>query len=292
MQIRFYLLVFVALATNLGCQPSNPAASQSGQSDVEVGEHAASSSEQATSDGERGLQAVDATELRKAARAEFWQGYYEEAFKKSAEVCKLENAGLMDFVLHGEICFANGSMEECVAAYDEIIRKRPDLEPGLWQRGLALYYANEFEEGVRQFETHQTVNSKDVENAVWHLLCAARIADVETAQKKLIPIEGDDRIPMTEIYELFAGRSTVEKVAEAAQRTSEIAMKGTKTHYLQLYYGHLYTGLYHDMMGEQDLATAAMKEAVKINPLDGTNFMGQVARVHLEQRERESELKK
>lgn len=150
----------------------------------------------------------------------FSAGRYQEAFESASEICKLKpnNTRYQGFL--GETAFAAGQFEKCVAAYDEVIRVDPRVEPQLWQRGLALYYADRFADGVRQFETHQTVNSQDVENAVWHLLCAARISDVDQARKKLIPITGDTRVPMSQIYEMFAGRMTPDDVLKTAQTPS------------------------------------------------------------------------
>jgi lipoprotein NlpI len=185
----------------------------------------------------------------------------------------------------GTICFAAGKMAESVSSYDEAIRLQPAIEPRLWQRGLALYYADRFDDGKKQFETHQSFNSQDVENAVWHLLCAARLSDVETARKKLIPITEDTRVPMSQIYEMFAGRMTPEQVLERAEKTTATIRQGSEDHKLQLYFAHLYTGLYHEMLQDPVAAKASLKNATEINPLGKTNFMGQVARVHLMLRE-------
>lgn len=219
--------------------------------------------------------------LQRQASEAFVAGRYKEAFEKSGKICTLDPGRIDHWLFRGETSFAAGEMKACVAAYDESIRLRPTIEPQLWQRGLALYYAGEFEDGVKQFETHQTVNSQDVENAVWHLLCAARISDVDKARKKLIPIEGDTRIPMSQIYEMFAGRMDPESVLEVAQKGSRGGEVRDGRNALQLYYAHLYIGLYHEMLKQNEQATVSLKKAAKINPLGNTNFMGQVARVHL-----------
>lgn len=223
-------------------------------------------------------------ELAKKAMDAFRAGKYQEAFDANVKLCKLEpNVVRFQFRL-GEIAFAAGKMKESIGAYDETIRLEPEIEPSLWQRGLALYYADRFADGVKQFETHQTVNSQDVENAVWHLLCASRISNLEEARKKLIPINRDRRIPMADIYEMFAGRKMPAEILKAGQATSAQVKPGTEQHNLQLYYAHLYTGLYHEMLGKPKLTIASLKEAEKVNPLGKTNFMGQVARVHLQLR--------
>ena len=123
-------------------------------------------------------QAQRTNQLLLQASKAFSSGDYDQAFKKSGELCELDPDNMSYQMFRGEVCFAAGKMDECIAAYDNVIRLQPSAEPRLWQRGLALYYADRFDDGVKQFETHQTVNSQDVENAVWHLLCAARVSDI------------------------------------------------------------------------------------------------------------------
>ena len=227
------------------------------------------------------------SELGPKTMSAFKEEKYEEAFKHASEICELAPNIIRFQMLKGSVSFAAGKMDDCVAAYDEVIRLQPGSEPQLWQRGLALYYANRFEDGVKQFETHQTVNSQDVENAVWHLLCSAKISNLEEARKKLIPITGDTRIPMSQVYEMFAGRLKAEEVLKAANQTSDRVPAGGLSHRLQLYYAHLYIGLCHEMLGKHELATESIKKAEEVNPIGKLNgrgsidFMGQVARAHL-----------
>lgn len=231
------------------------------------------------------LRAQKATELGRATMSSFREGKYAVAFKNCSELCKLEPNNINYQVLLGDISFAAGQMDACVAAYDKLIELQPSLEPKLWQRGLALYYANEFKKGVQQFETHQLVNTQDVENAVWHLLCAARISNVEEGRGKLIPISEDRRVPMSQIYEMYAGRMTPEQVLAIANRTSPRVELDSEQHRLQRYYAYLYIGLYHEMLKDKEASIEAMKKAAQLNPLGKTNFMGQVARVHLQLRQ-------
>jgi len=226
------------------------------------------------------------------ARSALDAGDYDLAFSKAKKITELAPEVYQYQFFLGNAGFAAGKMEESVKAYDAVIRLDPTSEPQLWQRGLALYYAKRFADGVKQFETHQTVNSQDVENAVWHLLCAARISDVEKARKKLIPITGDSRVPMSQVYEMFAGRMTPEKVLEAAQKTSTFVKQDDSRHRLQQYYAHLYIGLYHEMLNQHELAVASLNQAKQVNPLPKSNFMGQVADVHLRLRAAEAKQKK
>ncbi len=214
----------------------------------------------------------------------FSAGQYPEALAAANRLCQREPKNLRYQLLRGDVSFAAGKMDQCVAAFDAAIRIQPDIEPKLWQRGLALYYADRFADGVRQFETHQTVNSQDVENAVWHLLCEARESDIKRARRKLIPISRDPRVPMPEIYEMFAGRLTPDDVIKAARHNTRLVPKNGQRYRLQLYYAYLYIGLYQEMLGQLDESLKSIKQAEKLNPLAKTNFMGQVARVHLQLR--------
>jgi len=101
--------------------------------------------------------------------------------------------------------FMLGRIKEACADFDKFNQSNPDAAPQNWQRGIALYYAGRFEDGAKQFELHRTVNPDDVENAAWHFACVARWKSPAAAKEGLIPIQGDTRIPMSQIHEMFAG---------------------------------------------------------------------------------------
>ena len=149
----------------------------------------------------------------------------------------------------------------------------PRQDPHHWQRGISYYYADEFKKGYEQFERHQTVNSNDVENAVWHFLCLARAKGIEEAKKKLIPIVGDGRIPMMEVLALFGGKSTPEKVLAKAKANGAAGPRLER----QLFYAHLYLGLGTRLRRNSNCATNTSPRATVA---DRHGYMGDVARVH------------
>jgi lipoprotein NlpI len=165
---------------------------------------------------------------------------------------------------------------ESVAAFDKLIAMVPDSKPQLWQRGLSLYYMGDFKAGREQFETHQTVNKADVENAAWHFICVARAENVEAARKALIPIEGDTRVPMKQVHELFAGKATVEDVLKAAESGEGVNLKNHRC------YAHLYLGLYYEALAEEAKAKEHMLKAAKDFQMD--HYMGKCAQVHVQLR--------
>ena len=118
------------------------------------------------------------------------------------------------------------------------------------------------------------VNTQDVENAVWHLLCAARISNVEEGRGKLIPISEDRRVPMSQIYEMYAGRMTPEQVLAIANRTSPSVQLDSEQHRLQRYYAHLYIGLYFEMLKNQEASIQAMKKSSTTQPAWQNQFHG------------------
>ena len=173
--------------------------------------------------------------------------------------------------------FFAGRMKESLADFDRSLELHPARAPHHWQRGLVCYYAEAYEEGVEQFERHQTVNGTDVENAAWHFLCLSKLRGVEAARAKLYPYAGDRRVPLREIHALFAGTGGEEEVLAAA-REVEDGPERTNS----LCYAHLYLGLHHEAHGRDAEARKHMELAAKTYAMP--HYMGEVARVHLRHR--------
>ena len=176
----------------------------------------------------------------------------------------------------GEAYFKLGKIKESIADFDVFIKAYPRQDPHHWQRGISYYYANEFKKGYEQFERHQTVNRNDVENAVWHFLCLARAKGIKEAKAKLIPIVGDGRVPMMEVLALFGGKSTPAKVLARARAGG---VRGARLE-RQLFYAHLYLGLWYEATGEKKLRDQYIGLAAAV--ADNHGYMGDVARVHAE----------
>jgi len=174
----------------------------------------------------------------------------------------------------GEAQFRLGHFKESIADFDKFIELMPAQAPQHWQRGIALYYAGRYDDGRKQFELHQTANPHDVENAVWHFLCTARAAGIEKARAALIPIEGDARVPMSQVHSLFAGRLKPEDVLAAAKAGDPPPSQLDN----QLFYAHLYLGLYFEATGDARLAREHIFQAATQFKAD--HYMGDVARVH------------
>jgi len=166
----------------------------------------------------------------------------------------------------------SGKPKESAEAFDALVKLRPQIEPELWQRGLALYYAGRFADGVAQFERHKEVNPADVENVTWHFACLARDKDVDTARKQLLPVGNDARVPMKEVLDLYRGQGSVAKVLAAADAGPETARRNQRC------YAHLYLGLLAEAEGNAAEAEKQMALAAGRYRMD--HFMGKIAQLH------------
>ena len=171
----------------------------------------------------------------------------------------------------GQYYFFAAEIDSSLKHFDMVVQLNPDSEPYLWQLGITQYYAEEFERGKRLFEIHRTVNGNDVENSAWHFLCVAQLQSAEAAEKILIPVTGDTRVPMAEVQRMFAGELPPEDVIKAASNGHNA-----------LCYAHLYVGLYHEAFGNDELGLKHIKLAATDYKHD--HYMGIVAQVHLQLR--------
>lgn len=203
------------------------------------------------------------------------QGNDAKAVADYSQVLRLDPKDAAVWQARGEAQFKRGKIAESLSDFDMFLRLVPDQKPFHWQRGISLYYAGRFAEGKQQFELHQTVNSQDVENAVWHFLCTARAEGLEAAKKQLIQIEQDARIPMAQVHQLFAGKARPEDVLAAAQAASPQTRAGEP-----LFYAHLYLGLYYEALGDEKRTGEHILKAATQARANG--YMGDVARVHAE----------
>ncbi len=169
--------------------------------------------------------------------------------------------------------FLLGKFEPSIADFDRAIELEPRLEPGHWKRGISYYYAGRYADGKKQFEGYQKVDASDVENAVWRLLCMARSQGLEKARADILPIRQDGRVPMMQIYDLYAGRAAPQDVLDAAKAGTP----GPAELNARLFYAELYLGLYAEAQGDKPSALEHLAAAEKHKI---SHYMWDVARVH------------
>jgi lipoprotein NlpI len=213
--------------------------------------------------------------LRKG-QEEYGKRNYDDAVKSFKKCLELDADNAEAFQSRGCAQFMRSKFTESVADFDRYLKREPAKANGHWQRGISLYYAGQYDEGKKQFAGYEKVDTNDVENAVWHFLCAARKDGVEKARKGLLKIGKDKRVPMMQVYELFAGTikpADVLAAANAGKRSDDQRKP-------MLFYAHLYLGLYHDVLGDKKKAAEHM--ALAAGKYKIGHYMGEVARVHHE----------
>ena len=114
-----------------------------------------------------------------------------------------------------------------------------------------------------------------MENAAWHFLCVAKLSAIDKARQSLLEIGTDKRVPLMEVYALYAGKARPDDVLAAARAGKPGADELNE----RLFYGHLYLGLYADVAGDRKQAVEHLTKAAEDHKID--HYMWDVARIHL-----------
>jgi lipoprotein NlpI len=162
--------------------------------------------------------------------------------------------------------FKNGKIKESIDDFDKYIELKPEAKVSHWQRGISYYYAGRYEDGRKQFEGYQDFDSNDVENAVWRFMCMAKKDGIVKARKAILKIGNDRRVPMRQVYDLYKGELKTDDVLNAAKADRE------------LFYAHLYVGIYFDLLNEKKKAFEHLDVATEKYRIG--HYMWDVARVH------------
>ncbi|HZZ77499.1 MAG TPA: tetratricopeptide repeat protein [Gemmataceae bacterium] len=166
----------------------------------------------------------------------------------------------------GVAAFKAGKIKESIDEFDRFIALKPDAKISHWQRGISYYYAGRYDDGRTQFEGSQDFDSNDVENAVWRFMCMVRKDGIEKARKDMLKIGNDKRVPMRQVYDLYKGDLKPEDVMKVAKANNE------------LFYAHLYIGIYYDLLGDKKKAFDHLNQATERYRIN--HYMWDVARVH------------
>ena len=174
----------------------------------------------------------------------------------------------------GSANFKAGRIAESIADFDQYITLNPDAKISHWQRGISYYYAARYDDGKKQFEGYQDFDSNDVENAVWRFMCMTRAVGMQQARKTMLKIGDDRRVPMRQVYDLYKGDLKPADVLAAARAGNPDPVRMSR----QLFYAHLYVGIYHDLLGDTALALDHLNRATNDHRIG--HYMWDVARVH------------
>jgi lipoprotein NlpI len=203
-------------------------------------------------------------------------GQRDKAIDDFTKCIELDPKCVEAYDARGSEHFKLGHIRESLADWDRQIELRPKDFPGHWRRGISLYYAGRFDEGRQQFKGYERVDTNDVENAVWHFLCGARLDGVEKARMAMLKIGKDRRVPMMQVYDLYRGVLKPADVLAAAEADGPTAEQRSQ----RLFYAHLYLGLYYDILGDRKKALEHMSLAAGKYRIG--QYMGDVAHVHHE----------
>jgi lipoprotein NlpI len=178
--------------------------------------------------------------------------------------------------------FKLGRIRESLDDFDNFLKLKPKAAPAHWQRGISLYYAGRYADGRKQFKDGEKAFPDDVENAVWHFLCNAKLKGLDKARDDMLKIGKDQRVPMMKVYDLFLEKckpADVLAAAEAGTVPAELRKQ-------QRFYGHLYLGLYYDAHGDKRKALDHLTQAAEKYRIG--HYMADVAHVHAERLKKEA----
>jgi lipoprotein NlpI len=201
---------------------------------------------------------------------------YAEAVADYSQAIRLDPKAAEAYQLRGIAQFQRALPKESALDFDRYLELKPEARPGHWMRGISLYYAGRYDEGRKQFDAYQATDTNDVENAVWHFLCGAKLDGVDKARAAVLKIGKDGRVPMMEVYDLYRGKLEPADVLAAAEAGKVPEAQRAQ----QRFYAHLYLGLYYDVLGDRKKAEEHLQLAAEKYPIG--HYMHDVARVHLE----------
>jgi hypothetical protein len=142
----------------------------------------------------------------------------------AADASNNNNVSGRQLVFRGMEAFRAGQLTESVQLFDQAAAVQPSLQPFLWQRGIALYYANQFAAASRQFQNDVTVNPLDVEEIVWDIACQLRLSPTTFPPVRAMSLptgKTDSRRIMGPVYRLFRGLGSEEELALAGHTSQK-----------------------------------------------------------------------
>ena len=186
-----------------------------------------------------------------------------------------------DTVQQGMAMFRTGDVKGSVNAFDAAVAKNPKLASVMWQRGLSLYYAGQYEEGSKQFRFDITANPSDAEEIIWTIMCDSKLQGYELALKNMPLLPKTDRRPvMRTVYNLFRGEAQEKTLVDLGN------MSGKQNSGGDYFYSRLYMSLYLEAKGDTVRSKQFMQDAVEsyYGQQATADYMTAVARVHLTSR--------
>jgi lipoprotein NlpI len=221
---------------------------------------------------------ADAFSLRGEVRMANRQ--FDKAAADYSQALELNPESVAVYDQRGTAYFKMGRIAGSLTDFNKYIELVPKQAAGHWRRGITLYYAERYANGVAQFTTSDKTEPNDVENAIWHFLCNARVQGVEKARTEFLKVKEDPRgAYMMKIYELFLGKAKPEDVFAVAE-----SGEGSKDpERIRKFYANYYVGMYYEAIGDAKKSLELLKEALQY---PNNHYMMDVALVHIQLRKK------
>jgi hypothetical protein len=103
-----------------------------------------------------------------------------------------------EYIMQGTEQFRQGNVQGSIDSFNEAGRQL-GTRPYLWQRGISLYYTDEFAAASQQFRDDVLQSPLDVEEIVWDSACLARLypdAPFPPPNQLSLPAGKKDRRPI------------------------------------------------------------------------------------------------
>ncbi len=128
-----------------------------------------------------------------------------------------------------------------------------------WERGLAWYYAGDFDAGRKQFEGYHRADSLDIENGLWRFLCIAEREGVSRAVGTILDYPRKVRPPFPALLALYSGRGSPEAVLAEAR----VGDPGAAGENERLFYAHYYIAKHLEVRREKAKALEHVEKALE-----------------------------
>ncbi|CAE7394591.1 unnamed protein product [Symbiodinium natans] len=179
-------------------------------------------------------------------------------------------------VQEGEEAFKKNKVEESVELFDKAAQSGYP-KARLWQRGLSLYYAKDFQSGSEQFRKDVEMNPNDTEESIWAFLCEAQLLGFQQARRQILTVGVDPRPVMRTAMALFRGDDDAKSIAAL----EDLSAGGRS----DVFYSCLYLGLFYEAKGDTENARRYLLKATSCKyGATSTDYMADLARVHVARR--------
>ena len=170
-------------------------------------------------------------------------GQQKPVTQMAEEVKQDANQLLQDGMKYFKSATNKEDLKKSLDCFDALIKLNIENKKKLWQRGLTLFYLDEFVEGASQFRLDVALNPNDTEEAIWCYLCEIHFDGKDKALKNWLNVGVDSRAVMRIVYDLFKETDDKKKI-DFINKLLGIIKDGKSEK--NIFYSNLYLGLYYE----------------------------------------------